>query len=603
MSLPATDKFYRYRLLFTSADGSHYVPANTSSSTNATASRTVNQTPIDPFGYIVYYGYTTAIDANARPGTSYLWIIYTLSLGYSFNRTGAALTLTSWAPVYIKCTPQANGSAIIDADTPYVQSLPTTADGKIYIFLGVAYSATNIELLNNHPVYYHDGTGIRLWTGKTIPTKTSELTNDSNFVQSTSLATVATSGSYNDLTNKPTIPAAITVDSTITQNGTNPVQGGAIYSALQGKEDRQKFMIDLVGTPPTDAEIIAALHDPKKDVTLRRDYENDLIVELRHYSTMPYDDGYYHYFCCIDSINNILYSFVYYEEDGSINQDDAFSTSIPFDASDIGAVPTTRKINNKPLSSDITLTASDIGALPNTTTIPTVPTNVSSFTNDAGYLTSHQDISGKADKSEMSVSTSSDTTTITLKSGTSATVINQHNIVVGKLQNGNFYKGTYLAQVVPGTWAFSSTAEVGNFNKIYVDVLTNSIYKYEGSYVSVTGDFVTYDQYNIDIQDLWENKADVIQVVTVSTTGAVTQALEPNTFYQFTGNPTSLTLTLTSGTGLCVYAGKFTAGTGFSNLSLPASVKEADGIPSIEAGNTYEFSIMDNLLLLVKEGS
>ena len=31
-------------------------------------------------------------------------------------------------------------------------------------------------------------------------------------------------------------------------------------------------------------------------------------------------------------------------------------------------------------------------------TIPTVPTNVSAFTNDAGYLTSHQDISGKEDK-------------------------------------------------------------------------------------------------------------------------------------------------------------------------------------------------------------
>lgn len=30
--------------------------------------------------------------------------------------------------------------------------------------------------------------------------------------------------------------------------------------------------------------------------------------------------------------------------------------------------------------------------------IPTVPTNVSAFTNDAGYLTEHQDISGKADK-------------------------------------------------------------------------------------------------------------------------------------------------------------------------------------------------------------
>ena len=39
-----------------------------------------------------------------------------------------------------------------------------------------------------------------------IPTKTSQLTNDSNFVTSDSLATVATSGSYNDLIDKPTIP-------------------------------------------------------------------------------------------------------------------------------------------------------------------------------------------------------------------------------------------------------------------------------------------------------------------------------------------------------------------------------------------------------------
>ena len=39
-----------------------------------------------------------------------------------------------------------------------------------------------------------------------VPTKTSDLTNDSNFVQSSDLSTVATSGSYNDLSNKPTIP-------------------------------------------------------------------------------------------------------------------------------------------------------------------------------------------------------------------------------------------------------------------------------------------------------------------------------------------------------------------------------------------------------------
>lgn len=46
-----------------------------------------------------------------------------------------------------------------------------------------------------------------------VPTKTSDITNDgadgtSTYVEADNLATVATSGSYNDLSNKPTIPAA-----------------------------------------------------------------------------------------------------------------------------------------------------------------------------------------------------------------------------------------------------------------------------------------------------------------------------------------------------------------------------------------------------------
>lgn len=53
------------------------------------------------------------------------------------------------------------------------------------------------------------------WSVETaaLPTKTSDLTNDgsdgtSTYVEADDLATVATSGSYNDLSNKPTIPAA-----------------------------------------------------------------------------------------------------------------------------------------------------------------------------------------------------------------------------------------------------------------------------------------------------------------------------------------------------------------------------------------------------------
>ena len=65
----------------------------------------------------------------------------------------------------------------------------------------------------NTTVSYSNGTYTISATQPTVPTKTSDLTNDgsdgtSTYVEADDLAAVATSGSYNDLTNKPTIPAA-----------------------------------------------------------------------------------------------------------------------------------------------------------------------------------------------------------------------------------------------------------------------------------------------------------------------------------------------------------------------------------------------------------
>ena len=56
-------------------------------------------------------------------------------------------------------------------------------------------------------------------------------------VQPEDLATVATSGSYNDLADKPTIPSAVTVDSALSSTSTNPVQNKVINTALGGKQD------------------------------------------------------------------------------------------------------------------------------------------------------------------------------------------------------------------------------------------------------------------------------------------------------------------------------------------------------------------------------
>lgn len=63
-------------------------------------------------------------------------------------------------------------------------------------------------------------------TSADLPTKTSDLTNDgsdgtSTYVEADDLATVATSGSYNDLSNKPTIPTVNDATITIQRNSTN----------------------------------------------------------------------------------------------------------------------------------------------------------------------------------------------------------------------------------------------------------------------------------------------------------------------------------------------------------------------------------------------
>lgn len=58
-----------------------------------------------------------------------------------------------------------------------------------------------------------------------------------NWIKS-NLAKIATSGSYNDLTNKPDIP---TVDSSFSESGTNAVAGNVILSALNSKANKTEL--------------------------------------------------------------------------------------------------------------------------------------------------------------------------------------------------------------------------------------------------------------------------------------------------------------------------------------------------------------------------
>src|SRR5574344_448986 len=148
--------------------------------------------------------------------------------------------------------------------------LATVATSGSYNDLSDKPTIPTIPAVNNGTLTIQkNGTTVKTFTANsssnvtadiTVPTKVSELTNDSGYITGVSwnnvsgkpstftpkahthaksditdfptLATVATSGSYTDLSNKPTIPV---IDSTLNATSTNGLQNKVIKTALDGK--------------------------------------------------------------------------------------------------------------------------------------------------------------------------------------------------------------------------------------------------------------------------------------------------------------------------------------------------------------------------------
>jgi hypothetical protein len=151
---------YRYQIVFTQKDGK-FMAANTTSNSTAT-SKTLSTLAFDPFQPIFYYGSTTDVAAAATPDATYLYEQrYDVDLRYAFN---AGKTLTANKAVYIKCSPQADGTVKFSGNACITQTLPSTADGYVYLYLGKSYSTYQIVLDIYHPIYEYKNGRLGLWT-------------------------------------------------------------------------------------------------------------------------------------------------------------------------------------------------------------------------------------------------------------------------------------------------------------------------------------------------------------------------------------------------------------------------------------------------------
>ena len=156
---------YRYMLLF-KVNEDKLQPANTTSNSTATT-KTLMTTEFDPHGEIFYYSSTTTVSSGSQITANTLYIRTNLDLRYSFN-TGT--TLTAHKSVYLKCSPTTNGKVTFASGNPIVQTLPTTEDGFVYIYLGQASSTSNLDLHVNHPIYHYYKNALRRWVSPVLAT-------------------------------------------------------------------------------------------------------------------------------------------------------------------------------------------------------------------------------------------------------------------------------------------------------------------------------------------------------------------------------------------------------------------------------------------------
>lgn len=157
--LKPTTSLYRYMLCFTKNE-TNFVPVNAVSNSTATT-KTLTAESFDPFGPIFYYNSTTTKATTEYPDDCTMIQNAYFDLRYSFN---CGTTLINYKAVYVVLSPQSDGSVKLHS-SPLTQSLPSTDDGLLYLFLGVVYAnGYSTQMFPYHPIYYYKDSSVRLWT-------------------------------------------------------------------------------------------------------------------------------------------------------------------------------------------------------------------------------------------------------------------------------------------------------------------------------------------------------------------------------------------------------------------------------------------------------
>ena len=304
---------------------------------------------------------------------------------------------------------EVNGTSVVVDGVAYV-NVPTTLSGLVDD--STHRLVTDGEKATWNAKSDFSGSYDDLTDKPEIPTKVSDLTNDTGFITksvndldnytlTSDLADVATSGDYDDLSNQPTIPTVVNdVTSTDIDNALSAYQGKLLNDRINNVESRGRFLAlwnAATGLPTTEPAELPYVYKTGDWFRVGTTGTTNYMPEGTQYTGVASTTVYTGSISAGDCFwyDGTLWQLELNHAENAVQDVQVNGTSI------VSANTANLLTNSAYSSSNKIATMSDL---------PTVPTNVSAFTNDAGYLTEHQDISGKEDISNKVTSISASST-------------------------------------------------------------------------------------------------------------------------------------------------------------------------------------------------
>jgi hypothetical protein len=166
-SVQAGEEITRYKIIMEGIDG-RFWPLTIGNTTAATKTVSTQEFRLD--GTILMYNSTATVAANAVFTNVYVSEYFTTT-NYTFNQSSGFIAYRS---VYLVGTVNSNGNFVLDNTTLtswLTQTLPTTDDGKVYIYLGITNNTfTAFRLEVTHPIYQYKNGKLGLYSSIENPT-------------------------------------------------------------------------------------------------------------------------------------------------------------------------------------------------------------------------------------------------------------------------------------------------------------------------------------------------------------------------------------------------------------------------------------------------